>query len=358
MKSKRNGGMDFWKFAFSIIIVLFHSRGFAGNSSPIFIGGSIAVDFFFIVSGVYMTKNVYEHNHDDNSLGKNTLNFMKRKICGLMPNIVVAYVFALIFIFIRNPVSIKVMVKKIVGSVWELLFVTQAGLHMNDINGVTWYIGAMLISMLIIYPLLLKFKDTFSYIIAPIMVILILGFVYQNWSSIRGPWVWTGYAYRGLVRGFVEILIGCICYHVGSYIQKYSYTKLMKYIFTLIEYGSNLFVFVYIYKNDAIKWEMFIIMLFAISITISYAQVSIFSGVMNNNVFSWLGKFSFSLYLAHVSIAHIMSSVFKNQSYMEIVPKYLALACISGLVIMYVSVLIKKIWNKYRLSFKKLFVVS
>ena len=57
-ESKKNGAIDFWKFAFSIMIVLFHSYYFANNEDgAIFREGRIAVEFFFIVSGFFMAKS-------------------------------------------------------------------------------------------------------------------------------------------------------------------------------------------------------------------------------------------------------------------------------------------------------------
>lgn len=52
-KKKHNGIISFWKFMFSIMIVIFHSENLAFNTDYIlFKDGAIAVEFFFIVSRI------------------------------------------------------------------------------------------------------------------------------------------------------------------------------------------------------------------------------------------------------------------------------------------------------------------
>lgn len=49
---KRNGELDFFKLLFCIVVISFHSGYFIQSENGYFKGGSIAVDFFFVVSGV------------------------------------------------------------------------------------------------------------------------------------------------------------------------------------------------------------------------------------------------------------------------------------------------------------------
>ena len=51
----------------------------------------------------------------------------------------------------------------------------MSGMAGYRVNTVTWYISAMILAMLILYPLLIKYKDTFFFIIAPCLSIFLLG---------------------------------------------------------------------------------------------------------------------------------------------------------------------------------------
>lgn len=52
---KRNYTLDFLKFVFAIIVMLFHSNSLTSDQGQmIFLNGRIGVEFFFLVSGCLM----------------------------------------------------------------------------------------------------------------------------------------------------------------------------------------------------------------------------------------------------------------------------------------------------------------
>lgn len=55
---QRNYEIDFWKFVFSIVIVFLHSFNLFDGKNLYMVGGSIGVDFFFIVTGFLMMKSL------------------------------------------------------------------------------------------------------------------------------------------------------------------------------------------------------------------------------------------------------------------------------------------------------------
>lgn len=237
MKNKRNGSIDFWKFMFSVLIVVFHGKNLAEAGEWKFLGGSIGVEFFFIVSGILMANSSIKVREQELSLGQDTFQFMKRKVLGIMPNIYVAWIIAFLVEHIGN-FSIGKMVKDAITSVWELLFVTETGLMGYRANAVCWYISAMLIAMLILYPLMKKYKDTFFYIIAPLIVIFVMGITYQQWNNLRVPHAWNGWAFKSLIRAVMGITIGCLCYKISVYIRGMKYTKLSEVFWTVAEWGG------------------------------------------------------------------------------------------------------------------------
>ena len=163
---KRNGELDFFKLLFCIVVISFHSGYFIQSENGYFKGGSIAVDFFFVVSGVMMARNAAKKAYEEN-LGIDTFEFMKKKILRFMPDIYVAWVIAFV-VKHWHFVSWKQVVKDLFASIWELLFLTNTGIvgySPNDAsylsNDATWYISAMILSMLLLWPLLRKYKENF-----------------------------------------------------------------------------------------------------------------------------------------------------------------------------------------------------
>lgn len=55
---KRNYTLDFLKFVFAIIVMLFHSNSLTSDQGQmIFLNGRIGVEFFFLVSGCLMCES-------------------------------------------------------------------------------------------------------------------------------------------------------------------------------------------------------------------------------------------------------------------------------------------------------------
>lgn len=301
VKNKRNGSVDFWKFLFAVVIVFFHGKNLTDGESYAFLGGSIGVEFFFIVSGVLMANSAQRmsEGQENITLGQDTFRFIKKKILGLMPEIYFAWIIAFLVKHIGE-FSIKGMMKDAIESIGELLFLTESGFMGYRANTVCWYISAMLLAMLILYPLMRKYKDSFFYIIAPILAIFLFGITYQNWNSLRAPHVWLGYCYKSIVRATMCITIGCICFKISQNMRKITYTSFAKVLWTIVEWGGYGAVLLWSYKHGGGKEDWLLVICMSIAIICSFAQTSITDAFFSRyRIFNWLGEFSFSLFLGH-----------------------------------------------------------
>ena len=84
IKRTRIGEMEFWRFLFSIIIVLHHSRNLVGNSNALFFNGAYGVEFFFILSGYLLMQSIDRMKASAGSIGKDTFLFIKKKYLSLI----------------------------------------------------------------------------------------------------------------------------------------------------------------------------------------------------------------------------------------------------------------------------------
>jgi peptidoglycan/LPS O-acetylase OafA/YrhL len=314
------------------------------------------VDFFFLVSGCMMAMSAARHPLGD-SLGKDTFRFMKRKIAGLCPNVYVAWIIAFLATHFYG-VSAGKIFKDGINGIWELLFLNESGLMGTRANTVTWYLSVMILAMLIIYPVMRKFGETFSYVIAPAAFIFMMGITYQNWSTLAAPTVWRGFAYKGFIRGFMEILGGCICYSLATAIKKHEYTTFAKLCYTIAEWGGYLVVAAYAALKPHTKYGWLLILCLMVGITITVSQKSLTGSMFQGKVVAWLGAYSFSLYLSHGYWSHVLADFYPAA--MENGMRYLIYLLVSastGLVVMYVSIGLKKWWGRYGENVKKLFVI-
>lgn len=354
----RNNAVDFLKFIFALIIVLFHANSMTiVDTEKIFINGRIGVEFFFIVSGYFMCVSA-ENKLKNNDVGEDTFLFIRHKISKLMPNFYIAYLIAFLVFHINSGTnSVYYFVISGIQSIPELLLIKNSGIRAVSYNGVTWYLSAMILSMVIIYPLIRRLKNTFYYIIAPISFLFIMGNLFQNYGSLSNLENWNGFMLKGTIRGFADILGGCICYKISLWISKYNFTKLGKIMLTMIEWGCYFIVICLIYSNKPSGYDFFIFLLLMIGTIITFSNVSFDSYIFQNSIFGWLGKFSFSLYLGHSYWRLYNSNIFpENYTFYDKLAMYLVLSVITSLFIMYVSIFLKDVWNRKKYIIKHLLV--
>lgn len=92
---KRNGLIDFYRFIFSLVIVFHHAMWLDGvvdiSTQVVFLGGYSAVEFFFIVSGLFLAKKAYSCQ-ESNEVGKRTWHEIINRIKTLYPAFLVAFI--------------------------------------------------------------------------------------------------------------------------------------------------------------------------------------------------------------------------------------------------------------------------
>ena len=359
-KKKRNGFLDFLKLLFAIIIVIGHGDTVFGVDLPdkLIPLASFGVEFFFVVSGAMLLKSIYEQKHTK-SIADDTLNFMKHKIKGLLPNYYIAWIF--LFIIISFGKSLKAIILSFFKAIPELLFLKMSGMPTYAINGNTWYISAMLLSLLIIYPLVRKNKDFFIKYLAPIISIFGLGYITHNYKSILVIEEWNGFIFFGLIRAIVEICIGCLSFELSQKLKDIKLTKFGKIIITFIELFFYICVVIMLFSYSFRQYCFVLLFVLMIAITITLSNISYSKDIFSNRIFNWMGKYSYSLYLGH-SIAYsgfIGNYIFNNQfGYSKTLIIYFIVSLISGLFIMYISKLFSYVWSKGKNKIKNLLIVT
>ncbi len=355
---KHNGIISFYKFCFSIMIVIFHARIFAIDKYRVlFSKGYIAVEFFFLVSGFLMAKTAFAKKDSENynQLGQETFYFILKKIKNFFPYILFA---GIIGIIVQN-IYMDMNIYKNVTSIWDFLFVNMSGLRTNNVIGQTWYISAMLISMIFLYPMIRKHKYNFIYIVAPLIVILGFGFLNHQYVNLRGPDKWIGIAYKGLVRGFIELTFGAILFVICERIKKIEFNLLGKSILTFIEFLGFFSIFLISQFSVKSYYDYVEVLILAISITLAFSEKTLEFNLMSNKFSLWLEKISLPIFLLHIPVRDFMinSIIFENVTYKYKIISILVITFVLSLICMYLIQFLKSknyFWDKI----KKLIIVS
>lgn len=358
MEARLNrNALDFLKFVFAVLIVLFHSRMMTNyQENMIIINGRVGVEFFFIVSGCLMCASAARSTEEN--IGIDTWYFMKKKVARLMPNFIIAYGLAFIVYHYNAGISDWNQIGiNAVKSLPELLLIKNSGIRFASYNGPTWYISAMLLNMLVLYPLTRKFKDSF-YIIALVLMLFILGGFFQTYGTLSDLEDWNGWMLKGTIRGTAGLCAGSLCYKTGTALSKNKWTVLGKSIFMLVEWGCYITTMILCCKYSSSRVDYLIFLLFMIGVTITYSNISFDEIVFRSGIFRWLGSFSFSLYLGHSSWREFTSNIYPQEwGFRRRLVIYLVAAVWSGLFIHYLSNFCRELKAEKGEKLKALFIV-
>lgn len=349
-RKQRNGKIDFLKFLFAVIVLIHHTRYVVGDKNSLFLGGSFAVEFYFLVSGYLMMASIKKLGERTKSLGAETGAFLLKKYKSFCPEIILAYIAAFIVTMLAQKTK---FINLLSTSFTEVLLLDMAGLRVKAINGAIWYLSSMLISMAILFPLLRKYGDTALHIIIPVGSVLLLGWFCGNGKTPRNPTEWIGWTYRGNLRALAELGIGITLYPIVEKMKQLKFTVFGRILLTLVEYACYAQIIHYMFAKNASRMDYFYLLIYAIALVISFSQKGIDTPVFNGR-FSWLGKFSFSLYLCHHFYATRLGVLFPNLSQKRLLALYYGVSAATALVVMLLSDLIRKYGSKLKL--KRLFV--
>lgn len=182
-KVSRNGMIDIMKLYFTLMVMFFHTGKF-------FKGGYIAVDFFFIVSGYLMAHSMEKYKSaslPQNCGGSDAVLFVLHKAKGLFPSYLAAWMLSFSITNFCKGSSLLCALKTLVRSPYNIFMIEMIGNYdMGHRVQASWYISAMLLSILIIYPIRNKHINLFDYYISPLIFFLFIGTAYQQKTGVAG----------------------------------------------------------------------------------------------------------------------------------------------------------------------------
>ncbi len=275
-------------------------------------------------------------------LGKETGLFILKKYKSLYPEVLVAYVLRVIIVCSFTATELFPLIEK---SWFDAFLLNSTGLRGKAVMSVTWYVSSMLICMGLLYPFIRKYKKMAINVILPVGVLLLFGFMYRNYGTVRGPMSWNGFTYRGNLRALAELSLGCLCWCLSKRLKNVNFTNFGKALLALIELSCYGVYIYYMYSGVEGTRDFFYIFILCIGVIISFSGKSLGHSLFNNGFFTFLGKFSLPLYLIHSSMSKRLFDIIPAAQAMEWQERlliYLALSFASGLTVMLLSKLIRK----------------
>lgn len=324
--SKRNCKIEFMRFVFCVMVICFHSSRqlhmnpveVFGHRLTFFSYGYVGVGFFFLVSGYLMGKSVYRANEraleepglSVPDLGKETWQFWLHKYASIFPYHVVAFILLFVECMIEQGWRGGELVTRILDAVPNFFLIQKLGFNYKSVNGVTWYISAMLIAMLLLYPLCRKFYSMFVHVIGPFLGFAIIGYLQYTYGTVAGVNTWTGFGFKCVWRAVAEISIGVVCFEVSRIFSQKEWRKDQRVFATILELLGYAFVFAYAILGLSKKYEIYCVCILAVCIVLTFSECSYGTRFFDRKWVYFLGKISLPLYLNQMFAIHIAKACF------------------------------------------------
>lgn len=312
VKTPRNNELEIFRFLFICAIALMHFSNSYFHNCPYYSGAYIGTEYFFLLSG-YMIVKAADTGKDSPYLF--TLKRMKK----LYPHYLSAFILLFLITLVASDVSFLEHLKSLFGYSFELFFLHGIGLKGSGLlNYPTWYLSSLLVGGFFLYGLVRLNRKLYLTIIAPLAVLVTYSFFSAQVGHLD---VWGGNQLFGisdaLTRGFAAMSLGALSYSLSHYIQELhlNLTKAVRIALSLLELILLSGVLIAsAFVSDSQYDFYFVFMMFA-AITLSFSGVTDLKELCAHNIFGFLGKISYPMYVYQLVIVCLFSLLLPDLSY-------------------------------------------
>ncbi len=332
---EKNRAMELYRFVCAVLILCYHCYffGFRGQEDATFVGFYLFVELYFILSGFLMLRSIRTHVTPQlrEDAVNTTVHYMKRHWLTLYPHHLLSWILvALVLVFVTKEMHLLDLIQ--IG--WtELLLVNIFGFVRGlSINIVCWYLSALLFASLGIYYLLLKNEDAFLKIIAPILLVVLYGTLFDRKGSLSNTILFTQYApFLGFYRAVADITVGCIAYRVYEWMEDVEIPG-EPVLATVLELSIMAASWFWMYKHGGAIDFLFVVLFFTFVISV-FRGKSLFSRLFDNRLSAWLGKQSYAFYLNNLVVVfpclYLFPDITLNRACLICIPACFVLSVIT-----------------------------
>lgn len=361
MEKYRNGTIDFFKFIFTLFVIQAHLMGFLPKKLP-FANGHFGVEFFFLCSGLFLASICCRQLSQENtiSLSSKVYSYAKKRFIGLYPLYFVSLLMLISYNEIMNYKGITALGNHLLQSTSSFLMLSQQGLTDYYVIPFSWFVTALFVCSIVIYVLIMKFKDIWFYFVGPIVCLIGFGYLFQKRGSLffipsNG---WMGVTNISNIRAISEIVLGTLCYKCSIKLSsnKDIISTFGKCFLTLMEIIGYAVPIYYLYIGLSPKLHLGCLLFISIAISISFSGSSYLGKVFDFPIFNILGKFSYAMYLTQWVPQKIFGTRFSEVDSLALfLAVYFCLDIIAATICYFIA---NNIIPKLFLFLKKLFIKS
>ena len=275
IRNKFNGSIELLRYTFTFIIAVMHFWHNNFDDAWVLEGGYIAVDFFFMLSGLYLAQSMQKR---DISPYMFTYNKWKKMFPIYGTSIAVS-------VILQGFDSYKDVARRLILAVPDLLGVQLSGFYYPVYNTILWYVSAMLIAGFFVASIIRTKKTEFYQYIAPLFILIGYSIIYHYTGNLDATGKDGLFAIPlGLIRAVAGMCVGTLIYEVSENIKhnQYIITLRSKVYLSVIELVAVAIVLVGLVMEPHTKWDFYAIIGFFVLILFANLHGTLWSNVTDS----------------------------------------------------------------------------
>lgn len=317
----RQGNIELLRFIVSIIIMTFHASyiGIERGEFP-FSESYIYVEFFFAIMGYFTVVHFDKTSHtslDDKA--KASISYTVKKVLSFWPYTFICQ--TLYYLVERSPFTNQYEFEDVIQYFFDITLLTGCFNDKKALNGVLWFLSAMLV----VYPvfsLLCQMKSKHFFAILSFYIPLLYYGYFNEIEYTRFP--------MNALRAFAGLFLGGAVYCIATKMRELKLSMCARIVSTVMEIGIFAFVLFATYKSK--DYYRLYICCFIIGLGLMLSGQS-YTSLIRGKILDWLGRISLTIYIFHplvgISIMHFLPDISVNQ---RVVLYYAGTVLISSLL--------------------------
>ncbi len=337
---KRQSSIDVIKFFLAIVILLYHFDLY-------FLGGYLAVEGFFMISGYLMMRSLYKKSGEAACAPDGTARFVLHKYAAIFfPLLFSAISGFLIYECLIYDHSLELMLEKAPLLLYEIFPLQVAGFGAYYSTGVSWYLSSLFLSIALLHPFAKKDPARFSYTVCPLIILLGYGYLCAHTGKLDVPASWLiGLFNSGLIRGAAGVSAGCLLFTLTSRAQEKSApTMPMRVLLTVLEIFGWAFIIKCMSEEKFVRTPMdyvAVAVIFGV-LYIALSQRSLFSLFICHKWTAILSTCSTYMFMNHYAWNQYFKNIHPEKTLKETLPWYLLCVAASSLAVWVLTKLTEK----------------
>ena len=213
----------------------------------------------------------------------------------------------------------------------DFFYLQSIGYPVASLTGIIWYLSSMFVAIIVLYPIIRKYRYVYLYYIAPVLSVLLYGLLIKVYGTLDCP---ANYIFdvfnTGNIRALSGMMAGALVYSFSGKLKK-STSERSSVLLTIVEVASYIASILLIHIRESENCSIFdeqVVVLFIIGLSVTLSGKSLLGKIFkDNSICRLLGALSSVIFVVHFPWVQNTDKIFEHIGvrYDPVCEKYIAI---------------------------------